>query len=33
VLGEGIRREEILRPLPPPVKEAPKRVEHEGGHH
>ena len=32
-LGEGIRREDILRPLPPPAKEAPKRVEHEGGHH
>jgi NADH-quinone oxidoreductase subunit J len=32
-LGEGIRREDILRPLPPPPKEAPKRVEHEGGHH
>jgi NADH-quinone oxidoreductase subunit J len=32
-LGQGIRREDILRPLPPPAKEAPKRVEHEGGHH
>jgi NADH-quinone oxidoreductase subunit J len=32
-LGEGIRREDILRPLPPPAKEAPQRVEHEGGHH
>ncbi|WP_206928721.1 NADH-quinone oxidoreductase subunit J [Roseococcus thiosulfatophilus] len=32
-LGEGIRREDILRPLPPPAKEAPKPVTHEGGHH
>ena len=32
-IGQGIRREDILRPLPPPVKEeAPKHVEH-GGHH
>jgi NADH-quinone oxidoreductase subunit J len=31
--GEGIRREDILRPLPPPVREAPKPVTHEGGHH
>jgi NADH-quinone oxidoreductase subunit J len=32
-LGAGIRREGILRPLPPPAPE-PKRVEHsEGGHH
>jgi NADH-quinone oxidoreductase subunit J len=36
-VGQGIRREEILRPLPPPVKAAP--VEHHGhdshggGHH
>jgi NADH-quinone oxidoreductase subunit J len=32
-LGEGIRREDILRPLPPPPKEAPKPVAHDGGHH
>jgi len=31
--GEGIRREDILRPLPPPEREAPKPVAHEGGHH
>jgi NADH-quinone oxidoreductase subunit J len=31
-IGAGIRREEILRPLPPPEKAAPKQVEH-GGHH
>jgi NADH-quinone oxidoreductase subunit J len=31
-LGQGIRREEILRPLPPPAKEAPKQVEHGGQH-
>jgi NADH-quinone oxidoreductase subunit J len=31
-LGAGIRREQILRPLPSPVKEVPKPVEH-GGHH
>ncbi|MCU0888496.1 MAG: NADH-quinone oxidoreductase subunit J [Rubritepida sp.] len=30
-LGQGVRREEILRPLPPP--EPPKRVQHEEGHH
>ena len=32
-LGAGIRREEILRPLPPPAKEKPRPVAHEGGHH
>jgi NADH-quinone oxidoreductase subunit J len=32
-IGAGIRREEILRPLPPPEKEKPKPVAHEGGHH
>jgi NADH-quinone oxidoreductase subunit J len=31
-LGQGIRREEILRPLPPPAEEAPKQVEHGGQH-
>jgi len=31
-LGAGIRREDILRPLPPPEKPAPKQVDH-GGHH
>ena len=31
-LNAGIRREEILRPLPPPAP-APQRIEHEGGHH
>ena len=31
-LGQGISREEILRPLPPPAKEAPKQVEHGGQH-
>jgi len=31
-LGAGIRREEILRRLPPPEKPAPKPGEH-GGHH
>ena len=32
-LGAGIRREDILRPLPPQAREAPKPVTHEGGHH
>jgi len=33
LVGQGIRREDILRPLPPPGKEEPaKQVEH-GGHH
>jgi NADH-quinone oxidoreductase subunit J len=32
-IGAGIRREEILRPLPPPAKEKPKPVAHDGGHH
>lgn len=32
-VGAGIRREEILRPLPPPAREKPKPVTHEGGHH
>jgi len=31
-IGQGIAREEILRPLPP-AEPAPKRVSHEGGHH
>ncbi|UPY38394.1 NADH-quinone oxidoreductase subunit J [Sediminicoccus sp. KRV36] len=31
-IGAGIRREDILRPLPPPEKPAPRQVEH-GGHH
>jgi NADH-quinone oxidoreductase subunit J len=31
--GAGIRREDILRPLPPETKPAPQRVEHDGGHH
>ena len=32
-LGQGIRREDIQRPLPPAPKAAPKPVDHEGGHH
>ena len=32
-LGAGIRREDILRPLPPPMRETAKPVTHEGGHH
>jgi NADH-quinone oxidoreductase subunit J len=31
--GAGIRREDIARPLPPPARPAPARIEHEGGHH
>lgn len=31
--GAGIRREDILRPLPPAPKPAAERIEREGGHH
>ncbi|MCX8133682.1 MAG: NADH-quinone oxidoreductase subunit J [Roseococcus sp.] len=32
-IGAGIRREEILRSLPPPEPPAPQRLEQHGGHH
>jgi NADH-quinone oxidoreductase subunit J len=32
-VGAGIRREDILRPLPPPEAPAPQRMEQHGGRH